>query len=188
MSNWLSKVAVGDEIIQPAPQEEKNRTIFIVPDTKLPWLDKKIESLNKVAKKLALPPVGYKVIETNITQSINDPDGGEIAQIRTATKIEIFGEAPILKGWKFIARILHDEGGNVLKSVPGEELPPQYRTIEPKCEHCGYKRKRNDTFVLKNITTKEYKQVGSNCLSDFLGHSSPGLYASFAENMADLID
>lgn len=176
---WLRKIA------------DQNPPTFIIQDSHLPWLDKKIDALNKVAKKLSLPPVGYKVLERNILQThVNDPKdtSGLISDIRTATKIEIFGEAPVIQGWKFVARILHGDQGNILKSVPGEELPTQYRTAPPLCEHCGLKRKRNDTFVLKNITSGEFKQVGSNCLADFLGHGNPGLYASFAENMADLAE
>lgn len=196
MNQWIHHFAQEIDPTSGAPSEnakDPNRTIFIVPDSKLEWLNKKIESLNKVAKKLGTQPVGYKVLEQNIAQTNVNQDWAEtgntdqslVSDVRTATKIEIFGEAPSIKGWKFVSRILHGEDGNILKTVPGEALPPQFRTVVPQCQHCGYRRRRNDTFVLKNEATEEYKQVGSNCLSDFLGHASPGLYASFAENMAD---
>jgi len=61
------------------------------------------------------------------------------------------------------------EDGNVLEAVPGESVPVEYRTAGPNCDHCGTRRRRKDTFLVKHIETGEVRQVGSTCLHDFLG-------------------
>jgi hypothetical protein len=50
------------------------------------------------------------------------------------------------------------------------------------CDHCGHKRKRSKVYVLKN-EFGEYKQVGSTCVADFLGHTHPETLLGRAEYM-----
>lgn len=38
-----------------------------------------------------------------------------------------------------------------------------------ECEHCQVNRRRVESYLLKNCTTGEYKQVGSSCLGAFTG-------------------
>jgi hypothetical protein len=79
-----------------------------------------------------------------------------------------------MAGWKLLARLEHvAEGVNLIYSVPGENLPEEYRTREVLCDHCEKRRRRKDTFVVRHKETKVTKQVGSTCLKDFLGHMSP---------------
>lgn len=162
------------------PPEEESR-IHWIRESRLPWLDEKIARLNKVAEKLGVAPVGYNVIDEKVESDKDNPNIQWVVKL-----IEIIGEAPKLQGYSFIARIIHSTEGNLLKAVPGEELPKEYRTIEPHCDHCNYNRRRKDTFVLREDATGRYLQVGSNCLKDFLGHNSPNAYARFAEMLYDL--
>lgn len=173
------------EQMRKLPQE---RTVFQIPKSNLSYLNNKIENLNKIARKLNLEPVGYKTLNEFVRDKPGDETGLQKIQF---VEIELFGNAPQIitkdgNTWKFISRILHTNEGNILKSVPGEEVPPSFRTALPKCQHCNYKRNRKDTFVLKNPDTNEYIQVGSTCLKDFLGHPSANMYASWAESLADL--
>lgn len=81
-------------------------------------------------------------------------------------EIEIDSELPVVNGWECIARIDHTCEKNFLFGK--EELPERFRETSAICEHCKTDRYRKDTFVLRNIESGEYKQVGRNCLADFL--------------------
>lgn len=181
------------DLAQSTTQSDTVQSQFEVRENKLSWLNSKIEKLNKIAQKLKLPPVGYKILKEEWADDPQDETGLQKVKIIT---IQVEGNTPIIttpsgQRWEFIARILHTDGGNVIKAVPGavdenDQSFRQFRSVPPKCEHCGYQRNRKDTFLLRNPDNKQYKQVGSSCLKDFLGHKSANDYAAWAESLADL--
>lgn len=78
-----------------------------------------------------------------------------------------------LMGWEFLARQVREGGTVVLNVVPGSEgqVPAWARETSPdRCDHCMMVRRRNDTFLVRNVETGQVMQVGSTCLRDFLGH------------------
>jgi hypothetical protein len=147
----------------------------------LPVMDKKLEKLNRRATKLGMPPVTMEVGEKKFVKE-NDRGGG-----KTMSHIRLLGTAPKLKGWTFVARIVHGEHGNMMMSVPGEELPTKYRTAPPACDHCRTNRSRKDTFVVRN-DSGEHKQIGTNCLRDFLGTDDPAAYVLYFSELKSLMD
>jgi hypothetical protein len=100
----------------------------------------------------------------------------------------ITGKAPKLAGWEFIATLQHEEAGTILRTVPTVEIQESeldpYRTAPPACDHCKAKRRRNDTFIVRQDVTGIVKQVGSSCLADFLGTLNPHHIAALAELIA----
>ena len=46
-----------------------------------------------------------------------------------------------------------------------------YDEITTDCDHCNKPRNRNKIFILKNIESGEFIQVGKSCVKDFLGHN-----------------
>src|SRR3972149_3916096 len=60
----------------------------------------------------------------------------------------------------------------ILRNVPGETLPESWRRADQKCDHCGLIRKRNETFVVRH-EDGTLKQIGRQCIADFLGHKGP---------------
>jgi hypothetical protein len=88
-----------------------------------------------------------------------------------------------LGGWRFIAVNEPVSGAEALvMRVPGYEgdIPEEFRAANPdRCDHCNKKRVRNQSFVIVN-EQGEYKQVGRNCLADFLGHDPRALVATLA--------
>ena len=149
---------------------EEEKGVYNVPADRMVVINKQLEKVNKRAAKLGLPPV--KLVELGrSTKTVVNPDGSK--RSREYLKLKVEGEAPKVKGWTFVARIMHSEGGNIISSAPGMDPPPaEYRTAEPHCDHCKVNRRRNDTFVLRN-EKGEYKQIGRNCLADFLGSTDP---------------
>lgn len=101
-------------------------------------------------------------------------------------RVYLVGLRPVLSGWDFVATLEHlpdvtsddgtvTKGGTVLRTRPGvSELPERFRTASPDdCDHCKLRRKRNDTYVVLNVSTGEYAQVGSSCLQFFVADANP---------------
>jgi hypothetical protein len=102
--------------------------------------------------------------------------------------VTITGTTPALAGWTFTATLQHiaaeGEVINLLRAVPGLtiDLPHRFRTATPEtCEHCNKTiRTRKETFVVAH-EDGTWKQVGRNCLADFLGGQDPHAVARALE-------
>lgn len=163
-------------------------SIYKVPEENLPKLTAQIEKLQKRAAKLNVGTITFTLLDY---EEIPYKRNG-IEMLRRINTVEIEGPAPKINGWTFAATIqpLTDEDGNnvgnILRAVPGTDfaIPQQYRSAGNNCDHCHTDRRRNDTFVLRS-DSNDWKQVGRNCLRDFLGHQSPEAYATLAQILID---
>lgn len=136
----------------------------------LPYLQHEIGKLNKKAQKLGTPPVTINVINT----FYKDVKGSDTKE--KYIEVEVVGEAPRIPGYDFLATIEHKEAGNIIRTVPGVSEPNIKNFYEAKpdyCDHCKKVRKRIDTFIIREQKTGELRQIGRNCLSDFLGGRDP---------------
>jgi hypothetical protein len=163
---------------------------YRIPETNIADFTTKIDKLNKTANKLGCNPISYTTLRTEDVKHMrgNDFIGYEWdGTYRRYHIITVKGEAPKLNGWSFIATLEHLDNGNIIKSVPGEsDLPESFRTSAPICEYCHKDwLHRKETFVLRN-EQGELKQVGRQCLADFLGHLSPEQIANFATRLFEL--
>lgn len=157
-------------------------TIYQVPEENIESLESKIEALNKKAIKF-----GFNQIQMVVGEKAEEFEHPEYRYIVKYYEVEIIGEAPVIKGWSFVARIEHtddqDKNGNYLNeiySISEIDVPNRFRTSGQLCEHCNIDRFRNKTYILHNQETGEFKQVGSSCLKDFLGND-PHHAASMSE-------
>lgn len=166
------------------PSVESGDTVrvdFRVPEVNLGRLLDRLETLRKRAVKLHVAPIRFS----------SRPDGEEIIRrelgfdyVMPMHAVHVEGEAPKLAGWTFLASIdWTDEDLAVMRTVPGESLPESYRQATRTCDHCHLDRQRNTVYVLQS-TDGTYKQVGSTCLGDFLGHANPAGLAAMAEFLA----
>jgi len=151
-------------------------------------LNKKVEKLRKKGHEFAL--VECEVDNTPIIEKVSyTVEGGDtINRDQVYFQVTITGEEVIVAGWRFVATLQHEEGGTIIRSVPGtveEGELEKYRDAKPLCDHCGFNRRRNDTFVLRNELTRKLIQVGSSCLEDFLGVDVHAM-ATMAELLASL--
>lgn len=126
----------------------------------------KIKKLNNKAIKLGLEPIQYEHIASRKQVNKDPITGAKFVSIYNT--VNIIGTAPIVNGYKFIAKIEHHSTGNIISKAPGidYDLPEYFRSCEPDCVHCGIDRKRNNTFILQN--DDKFIQVGRNCLADFI--------------------
>jgi hypothetical protein len=169
---------------------ENTQTIYKVPERNLSLLQARIAKLAKRATKLHSEPIALNVL--GYTDHKREATEFRLAQIVRIYDVTVSGPAPRINGWEFIAvlePIASESGevlGNLLRNVPNasKPLPESYRTAGNHCDHCNAARRRNETFVLAN-ESGDYKQVGRQCLRDFLGHASPEMYANLAQILLD---
>lgn len=154
---------------------------YNIPAARFEWFKSKLETLGRKAKKLNGGRLFCTVVgfhrEENKTSRWH---GEKIMEVFVACP------EPKLEGWEFVARIDHaHEVGNIVRTTGLRDLPEEYREGGPVCVHCGHKRLRRDTFIVYK-DGEGFKQVGSSCLKDFLGHGDADRIAKLAELLANI--
>lgn len=72
-----------------------------------------------------------------------------------------------------------------METVPGEELDPaEWVNAEPWCEHCGVRRRRHITYLVRRGGDGA-RQIGSRCLADYTGGCDPLRAVRQAEVLAE---
>ncbi len=179
--------------------EKDGPKTFKVPEENLPTLRERIAKLNKKAAKLNSGAIAIDIVG-EIEEPIyeRDFDGMMTKRVighRKFFELTVSGAAPKINGWEFIAVVqptFDEEGkqlGNMLRGVPNAScaVPAEYRNASSACDHCKTSRRRNETFILHS-DAGETKQVGRQCLRDFLGHTSPEVLCSIAQMLMDAED
>ncbi len=148
--------------------EGKEDGVVVFPASKMEEADRRIQKANRKLERAGVSErFTYEVeeyVETN-------EDGSSYLMVRLTLN------RPVLKvnGWSFAASLDQAANGELVTRVmPGQDLGG-YRPEEFICDHCGSRRRRNSTYLVRN-EEGEYKQVGSNCLRSFLG-TTPQLWA-----------
>lgn len=146
----------------------------------------KFEKLGRKALKLGLPAPVLTVGEKRpvfFKKAIHDGLPPVLEGVYQDLVLE--GEGPKLNGWRMGARLDWLDEKAVLMGVPGLELKRDWKTAANLCEHCGTTRRRLTTFVVVNEAGEE-KQVGGDCLTDFLGHNAAAIFGFYCEEIAAL--
>jgi len=162
---------------------------YEVSEYKVEVLKGKLESLNRKAQKIGCAPITMTLTGNHRDVELLDRNTyGKTGVFVRLVEVVVEGETPKIKGWEFIATLQHEGAGNILRKVPGTTLPKKYQHVTAKCDHCQTERRRNDTYVLHNVDSDEYKQVGSTCLRDFTGANNPHHAAQLAAGMSEFIE
>lgn len=152
-------------------------------DLGLETLMGEIERLSRRAAKLAISPVTARVVGTeNIKTEL-----GEIYHMHT---VEVSGETVVIAGWQFAATLDNESGiATMIRKAPGFELevPVRYYDSGTDCDHCRINRQRKDVYLLYSAERGEWKQVGSSCLIDFLGHGNAEAIARYLEEVQNTL-
>lgn len=158
---------------------------YTLPEFNWPRLLEEVERLNRRALKLGLTPI--------VTSTIKDewrPRPGQAGVTDRWITAELVGDAPIISGYQFAATIVHEMNGNAIINLMSgfhAQIPPAYKGTGPWCDHCKTKRQRTDTYLVYH-TEHGFKQVGSSCMKDFLGHKSPHAIAAWLEDIHALTE
>lgn len=179
------------------------------------WLIERIAQINRRAKRIGVEPIVLVEGEPYEAVVKFDRDSDERTMIPTGTpeadeyiawcearrtKAYTFvirdcyveGETPRIADWDFVGAIQHlGDAGNLTRLAPAFttlSLPRRFHTSGPEeCDHCNARRQRKETYILHNVVTDEWKQVGSTCLRDFTGHD-PKRAMGLASMLFDIED
>lgn len=160
-------------------------TIYKIPEVNVGALNARLEKMNRKAKKLGLPPVTTAIVKVESIERNSYFDGEKHVRCEpyfvAMYHLEVTGDRVQLPGgWMFVGTLEHVEAGNILRTVPGETVPESFRTVAAKCDHCKLARRRKDTYLVRDAEGA-IKQVGHNCVADYLGHATPEALALMAE-------
>ena len=146
-------------------------------------LEAKLTRIANKCKKYGCDFTYEKVGET--FRELEDEDG----QKYTARfiQVEAAGKA-VINDWQFIASVEHTEKGNIINRTCNIEVPERYYTGQPVCEHCKSRRYRKNTYIVRNINSGEFKQVGKSCLQDFTNGLSAEMAAAYISLYECLIE
>ena len=159
---------------------------FKVSQSNLKNFEAKMTKLSNKAHKLGLE-FGYEIQGYEMKSlELKDETGYKFSVQYKEFSVDVWGMEFKISDWNFLATIQPvSDGVNLVRSYVGE-VDHSYRTIEPRCEHCNTVRNRKDTFVIQNVVNGETKQVGRNCLADFIGHPSAETVAKFYESLSEI--
>ena len=154
---------------------------YCIPSENIETLKAKFEKLQRKARR-----IGYTgVLRLNIgeIQEETHKNSSGYTTVSYWYPVTVEGEAPVIPGYAFIATLEHTEAGVIVRAVPGmvaeSELVAWRGNVTQECQHCGLRRNRNDTFLIREEATKTVKQIGRQCLRAYMGYESP-------EHLADL--
>jgi hypothetical protein len=154
------------QTVQPEP-------VYDIPAHRLADFTASVDKANRRAERAGIP---YR-FTYSVDRYTRKTPGGEdgIDQYEERAKVSLNRPDISHDGWHFLATLTWDEeAGLVTRVRPGEELK-----LHPKarnCDVCQATRDRKDTYVIRNAETSEEKQVGSNCIAQFLGIRPEGLW------------
>lgn len=146
-----------------------------------------VDQANARAKRCRVPAIEYSV--------------GDALDDQGKVEFRISKPEVRIAGWALAGVVEIDDqgqsqgqGGNVVRPVPGRELPREFRATTPaRCDHCHASRGRKVGVILVDEVGR-HVQVGRQCCKDFFGHSPAGmlssleLYASLAELLGSMDD
>ena len=163
-------------------------TTYTIPESNMPALQRRIDAYARRSAKLGLDPLTVEVVGER-TVSFKNAWGQEC--FRLFKLVEASGNAPVVAGYTFVARVEHTEAGNIISVAPGARdiaIPANVRGDASTCDHCSLRRHRIDTFLLREDSTGNLIRCGRNCLADFVrspdAAAAIGLF-QFLSHLAD---
>ena len=116
-------------------------------------------------------------------------DEKEIRKYYTFLEIEVEGIAQVGE-YDVVAMLEYNPNGNIVKPLHNldADVPQRFWHSDCTCDHCKTNRSRNKMFVVKNIETDEYSQVGGSCLREFTGRLDAGAVSAMYDSIAELAE
>ena len=160
-------------------QREVGGVVYRVPAVNLPYLREKLDKLIRRAAKNGLGEISYRVdpeverIERTIDPMVAMVELGYVPpRVQTFRYVALDASVLQLGGWSLLATLSVEPGGVMVSKVPGSDSKDlgAYAREETAslCDHCGLARRRTETFLVED-ESGAIRQVGRNCLADFLG-------------------
>jgi hypothetical protein len=169
---------------------------YRVPEANLETLKQRLAKIARRCNRIKVtPPVLIVGHPEDVEYTHHDEILGDSKRIRRYFPVTLDStERPKIDGFEFaavISPVTDEDGtliGNILRMVPGStsQLPERFRQATNHCDHCNTDRRRLETFVIAN--ENGFKQVGRNCLANYLGLTNPHMLAELAQILIDADD
>jgi len=169
---------------------------YRVPEANLDLLKQRLAKIARHCNRIKVtPPVLTIGQPEDVEYTHRDDILGDSKRIRRVFPVTLDStERPKIDGFEFaavISPVTDEDGkliGNILRMVPGFNgtLPEHFRQATNHCDHCNTDRRRLETFVIANESG--FKQVGRNCLANYLGLTNPHALAELAQILIDADD
>lgn len=163
--------------------ERKMKMTYKIFEGNLERLEKKLTKISNKCTKYGCDFHYQQVGE--VFEEVKDEKGE--THVARFVLIEAEGTAKV-NDWQFIATVEHTEKGNIIEGYSGIEVPERYYSGKPVCEHCNSNRYRKNTYIIRNVETGEFKQVGKSCLKDFTQGLSAEMVAQYISGFQELIE
>lgn len=157
--------------------------VYAIYEDFYPEVEKKLKRIAKKCMKHG-NDFTFKVDGEEI-RAIKNEDT-EIVEYYKFILVNVEGTAKI-DNWECIAVLEIHETGNIIRRINTNiEIPERFKHSENICEHCNTKRFRNNLYVIHNIETDEWKQVGGNCLMLYTGGLNMEYVAAYLDGITEL--
>lgn len=161
------------------------KKIVSIPEKNVDKFKTQMDKLVKLSKKLGGGNVQYKLLNEEIREHKKDDTTYYIKYFN----FEISGDTPKLNDdYKLVAVMERQNKLNLIKHIDKDiELPEDLKYRKNYCEHCNSNRARKILFLLQEVKTGKFVQVGKTCVKDFLGwHKSPKQIADWHSYLGEI--
>lgn len=144
----------------------------------LPQAAEELNKLIKKAKRIGSKPLSYVVGPTTVEKTRYN---GRTVEVEY-TELILTEDLVQVQDHEFLAHIELTEAGVLIDAVPGTDisLVAAFKDTDARCEHCNVLRRRKDVYVVREKATGQLKQIGRNCLQDYMGISPAAVAARFS--------
>lgn len=171
------------ELTETRETHESLSRVYTVAAFRMARIERTVARFIARAEKLNLTPLVLSELSREM-RTVGDTEPREWRPQLEFVTFELAGFEPVIDGWQLMGVMEICETGNIFRTLPGAEIPESYRFDSQRCDHCHTRRYRKQTFILRGATG-EYKQVGGDCLTAFLGGHDPHAFCAWLELLND---
>lgn len=157
--------------------------VYAIYEYFFPEVEKK---LNRVAKKCVKHGNDFTFeIKGEEIREVDNKEAGRKEYYKFIL-VEVDGTAKI-DNWECVAVLEINNYGNIIRRINTEiDIPERFKDSEDICEHCNSRRHRNNLYVIHNVETDEWKQVGGNCLKLYTNGLSMEYVTAYMDGITEL--
>lgn len=146
-------------------------------------VEKKLNRIKKKCDKYGKTPFKFEILGSEV-QKVKDEYGNFYPYKFFIVEVE--GTARI-DDWECVAVLEVYNEGNVVRKINTDiEIPERFKHTDNVCEHCNSKRNRTNLYIIHNVKTDEFIQVGSKCLLLYTGGLNAEYVAAYIDGITEL--
>lgn len=157
-------------------------TTYAIHEAFLGMVEKKLAHIKRKCQKLSNDFV-YNIVGEDFRARYEDS-----SMFDRFVLIEVEGTAKV-EDWECVAYMENTSAGNIIYKINFDAvIPERFRSSGCYCEHCNTMRDRKKVFIIHNIVTDEWKQVGGSCVKLYTNGLSAEYVAAYMDGRDTLIE